>query len=181
MTPCGTKSVTLSMFIDLLTSTCRSTQVKIASTDLWPQELFTFSEMLPLVESESSFGAYVRHRRSGGSSATSDLVARHSYCVIRFLKRTYSVGRSCVELGGALICFEQLPCTSGLSFGRIQQAGSRDGGLESTGDSVLFCAMLLLTTTARERAWRLLKIRSQFFDYVFLELSLAFAFVWRLE
>ena len=41
--------------------------------------------------------------------------------------------------------------------------------------------MLLLTTTARERAWRLLKIHSQFFDYVFLELSHAFAFVWRLE
>ena len=27
-------------------STCRSTQVKIPSTDLWPQEMFTFSEML---------------------------------------------------------------------------------------------------------------------------------------
>ena len=55
------KSVTLSMrmLIDLLTgrSTCRSTQVKIASTDLWPQGMFTFSEMLALVESESSFGA----------------------------------------------------------------------------------------------------------------------------
>ena len=36
--------------------------------------------------------------------------------------------------------------------------------------------MLLLTTTARERAWRLLKIHSQFFDYVFLELSRAFTF-----
>ena len=58
----GTKSVTLSMLIDLLTSTCRSTQVKIASTDLWPQEMFTFLEMLALVESESSFGAYVCHR-----------------------------------------------------------------------------------------------------------------------
>ena len=68
------KSVTLSMLIDLLTSTCRSTQVKIASTDLWPQGVFTFSEMLALVESESSFGAYVCHRRPGGSLATSDLV-----------------------------------------------------------------------------------------------------------
>ena len=55
-------------------STCRSTQVKIASTDLWPQGMFTFSEMLALVESESSFGAYVCHRRPGGSLATSDLV-----------------------------------------------------------------------------------------------------------
>ena len=70
------KSVTLSMLIDLLTSrsTCRSTQVKIASTDLWPQGMFTFSEMLALVELESSFGAYVCHRRPGGSLATSDLV-----------------------------------------------------------------------------------------------------------
>ena len=76
MIPFGTKSVTLSMLIDLLTSTmlCRSTQVKIASTDLWPQEMFTFSKMLALVESESSFGAYVCHRRPGGSTATSDLV-----------------------------------------------------------------------------------------------------------
>ena len=58
-----TKSVTLSMLIDLLASTmsCRSTQVKIASTELWPQEMFTFSEMLALVESESSFGADVCH------------------------------------------------------------------------------------------------------------------------
>ena len=72
------KSVTLSMFIDLLTSTCRSTQVKIASTDLWPQGMFTFSEMLALVESESSFGAYVCHRRPGGSLAISDLVAYES-------------------------------------------------------------------------------------------------------
>ena len=53
------------MLIDVLTSTCRSTQVQIASTDLWPQEVFTFSEMLALVESESSFGAYVCHRRPG--------------------------------------------------------------------------------------------------------------------
>ena len=68
------KSVTLTILIDLLTSTCRSTQVKIASTDLWPQGMFTFSEMLALVESESSFGAYVCHRRPGGSLATSDLV-----------------------------------------------------------------------------------------------------------
>ena len=73
MIPFGTKSVTQSMLIDLLMS-CRSTQVKIASTDLWPQEMFTFSEMLALVESESSFGAYVCHGRPGGSIATSDLV-----------------------------------------------------------------------------------------------------------
>ena len=37
--------------------------------------MFTFSEMLALVESESSFGAYVCHRRPGGSRATSDLVS----------------------------------------------------------------------------------------------------------
>ena len=76
MIPFGTKSVTLSM-IDLLTGTCRLTLVRIASTDLClrPQEMFTFSEMLALVKSESSFGAYVCHRRPGGSTATSDLVA----------------------------------------------------------------------------------------------------------
>ena len=68
------KSVTLTILIDLLTSTSRSTQVKIASTDLWPQGMFTFSEMLALVGSESSFGAYVCHRRPGGSLATSDIV-----------------------------------------------------------------------------------------------------------
>ena len=36
--------------------------------------MFTFSEMLALVESESSFGAYVCHRRPGGFRANSDLV-----------------------------------------------------------------------------------------------------------
>ena len=75
------KSVTLSMFIDLLT-TCRSTQVKMASTDLWPQGMFTFSEMLALVESESSFGAYVCHRRPGGSLATSDLVVAANVYIV---------------------------------------------------------------------------------------------------
>ena len=90
------KSVTLSMLIelkliDLLTSTmsCRSTQVKIASTDLWPQEMFTFSEMLALVESESSFGAYVCHRRPGGCTATSDLVRCMCVCV-----SSWSYGRN---------------------------------------------------------------------------------------
>ena len=38
----------------------------IASTDLWPQEMFTFLEMLAMVVSESSFGAYVCHRRPAG-------------------------------------------------------------------------------------------------------------------
>ena len=37
--------------------------------------MFTFSEMLALVESESSFGAYVCHRRPEGFTATSDLVS----------------------------------------------------------------------------------------------------------
>ena len=81
MIPFRTKSVTLSMLIDLLTSTCRSTQLKSAATDLWPQEMFTFSEMLALVESESSFGAYVCHRRPGGSLATSDLVRCMCVCM----------------------------------------------------------------------------------------------------
>ena len=43
--------------------------------------MFTFSEMLMLVESESSFGAYVCHRRPGGSLATSDLVRCVYVCV----------------------------------------------------------------------------------------------------
>ena len=36
--------------------------------------MFTFSEMLALVQSESSFGAFVFHRRPAGLQATSDLV-----------------------------------------------------------------------------------------------------------
>ena len=36
--------------------------------------MFTFSEIVALVESENSFGAYVCHRRPGGSMATSLLV-----------------------------------------------------------------------------------------------------------
>ena len=49
-----------------------------------------------------------------------------------------------------------------------------------------FCArhfpgdVLLLATTARERAWRLPRIHSQFFDYVFLGLSRAFTIIWTL-
>ena len=56
-------------------STCRSTQVKSASTDLWPQEMFTFSEMLALFRVGKQFRCYVCHRRPGGSMATSHLVA----------------------------------------------------------------------------------------------------------
>ena len=94
MIPFGTKSVMLSMqLIDLLTSrsTCRSTQVKIASTDLWPQGMFTFSEMLALVESESSFGAYICHRRPGGSLATSNLV-RCMYVMLVTMRGWADVG-----------------------------------------------------------------------------------------
>ena len=42
--------------------------------------MFTFSEMLALVQSESSFGAFVFHRRPAGLQATSDLVARPAAC-----------------------------------------------------------------------------------------------------
>ena len=41
--------------------------------------MFTFSEMLALVESESSFGVYVCHRRPGGSLPTSDLVTNRTF------------------------------------------------------------------------------------------------------
>ena len=44
MIPSGSKSVTLSMFIDLLTST--GEDGLIASTDLWPEEMFTFRKCL---------------------------------------------------------------------------------------------------------------------------------------
>ena len=75
--------VTPSKLIDLTsTMSCRSTQVKIASTDLWPQEMFTFLEMLALVESESSFGAYVCHRRPGGSRAACNLVLQQPQSLI---------------------------------------------------------------------------------------------------
>ena len=89
MIPFGSKSVTLSMLIDLLTSRWRSTQAKlytglIASIDLWPQETFTFSEMLALVHSESSFGAFVFHRRPAGLQATSDLVRCMYVCMSRW-------------------------------------------------------------------------------------------------
>ena len=85
-------------------STCRSTQVKSASTDLWPQEMLTFSEMLALVESESSFGAYLCHRTPGGSIATSDLVRCMYVCMyvtlvaVKRLSRCRLVG-SCVLPG----------------------------------------------------------------------------------
>ena len=83
MIPFGSKSVTLSMLIDLLTSRCRSTQVKLytgliasRSIVLWPQEMFTFSEMLALVQSGKQFRClrFVFHRRPAGLQATSDLV-----------------------------------------------------------------------------------------------------------
>ena len=40
--------------------------------------MFTFSEMLALVQSESSFGAFVFHRRPAGLQATSDLTEIYS-------------------------------------------------------------------------------------------------------
>ena len=44
--------------------------------------MLTFSEMLALVQSESSFGAFVFHRRPAGLQATSDLVrqGREIHC-----------------------------------------------------------------------------------------------------
>ena len=63
--------------------------------------MFTFSEMLALVESESSFGAYVCHRRPGGSLAISDLVRVCMYvtlAAVKGLSRCRLVG-SCVLPG----------------------------------------------------------------------------------
>ena len=77
----GSKSVTLSMLIDLLTgrSACRSTQVKIytgliASTDLWPQEIFTFSECLRWSSLKAVLVPTSVIGGLRGSIATSDLV-----------------------------------------------------------------------------------------------------------
>ena len=78
MIPFGTKSVTLSMLIDLLTIVhvdprrWRSHQL---TSDLKRCLLFRKCLLLALVESESSFVAYVSHRRPGGFTATSDLVS----------------------------------------------------------------------------------------------------------
>ena len=38
----------------------------IESTDLWPQQMFTFLEMLAMIVSERSFGAFVCRRRPAG-------------------------------------------------------------------------------------------------------------------
>ena len=44
--------------------------------------------MLALVESESSFGAFVCHRRPGGSTATRDLVYRHLLWFVQDIAKT---------------------------------------------------------------------------------------------
>ena len=73
-----TKSVTLSMLIDLLVliivhvDRCRWRAHQL-TYDL--KRCLLFRKCLRFFESESSFGAYVCHRRPGGSMATSHLVA----------------------------------------------------------------------------------------------------------
>ena len=85
MIPFGTKSVTLSMLIDLLNTLTivhvdrrrwRSHQL---TSDL--MRCLLFRKCLRWSSRESSFGAYVCHRRPGGYTATSDLV-RVCVCVI---------------------------------------------------------------------------------------------------
>ena len=71
-----TKSVTLSMLIDLLIIVHvdrRRWRAHQLTYDL--KRCLLFRKCLRFFESESSFGAYVCHRRPGGSMATSDLVS----------------------------------------------------------------------------------------------------------
>ena len=71
-----TKSVTLSMLIDLLIIVHvdrRRWRAHQLTYDL--KRCLLFRKCLRFFESESSFGAYVCHRRPGGSMATSHLVA----------------------------------------------------------------------------------------------------------
>ena len=53
--------------------------------------MFIFSEMLALVQSESSFGAFVFHRRPAGLQATSDLVTGAIYIPVYFKLRQKAV------------------------------------------------------------------------------------------
>ena len=102
--------------------------------------MFTFSEMLALVQSESSFGAFVFHRRPAGLQATSDLVSLHNGEDVVHIPLPYAL--SYVLTSTSL---EPGPCRASY-FPRY---------------------MLLLTTTARERAWRLLKIIRQILAFYF--------------
>ena len=54
--------------------------------------MFTFSEMLALVQSESSFGAFVFHRRPAGLQATSDLVPRTILEIEKEIVREVALG-----------------------------------------------------------------------------------------
>ena len=114
------------MLIDLLTSRCRSTQVKlytglIASIDLWPQEMFTFSEMLALVQSEkSSFGAFVCHRRPAGLQATSDLVRCHAGSCKGAEQISIDVGLWVAVCFLAKISFHRPTCKT--TFARLTQS-----------------------------------------------------------
>ena len=65
----------------------------IASTDLWPQnlEMFAFLEMLAMVVSESSYGAFVYHRRSVG-------LHRHQRsCCTSFSTCRFRRGKTCFK------------------------------------------------------------------------------------
>ena len=55
----------------------------IASTDLWPQEMFTFLEMLATIVSERSFGDFVCRRRPAGPTRPAALVDNGLSCLCR--------------------------------------------------------------------------------------------------
>ena len=78
-----TKSVTLSILIDLLIIVHvdrRRWRAHQLTYDL--KRCLLFRKCLRFFESESSFGAYVCHRRPGGSMATSHLVSYEQYSVL---------------------------------------------------------------------------------------------------
>ena len=80
-----TKSVTLSMLIDLLIIVRvdrRRWRAHQLTYDL--KRCLLFRKCLRFFESESSFGAYACHRRPGGSMATSHLVRCMYVCMSRW-------------------------------------------------------------------------------------------------
>ena len=64
--------------------------------------MFTVSEMLALVESETSFGADVCHRRPGGSLAISDLVRCVCVCVCVIVAHVGGLSR-CPLVGSCVL------------------------------------------------------------------------------
>ena len=80
--------------------------------------MFTFSEKLALVESESSFGAYVCHRRPGGSKRLAILsyINGATYTEMSLLKQ-YVAGER-VDLLEVFICSKTVSMISKCSVSK---------------------------------------------------------------